>query len=273
MRRLIVNADDFGLCPDVTDGILAAHRGGIVTATTCLVSFPGLEHAVLAGRSAPELDVGLHLNFTWGAPVCDRPLPRLAPGRRFRGKKGLALALVLGRVPEEEIRLEAEAQLARFTDAFGPPSHVDLHQHVHAAARVWRVVVDVMRAAGVPFLRFPAEPGVRGLAPRVLARAFSRRERPAPPPRCTDHFRGLALTGRLTSQALISLLETLPPGLTELMVHPGGPGTAADIPDRLTASRPGEQRALTAPTVRARLATLGIELTTFAAEAASRTDA
>ena len=37
-RRLIVNADDFGLTPGVSAGILSAHRHGIVTSTTLLAT-------------------------------------------------------------------------------------------------------------------------------------------------------------------------------------------------------------------------------------------
>jgi len=37
----------------------------------------------------------------------------------------------------------------------------------------------------------------------------------------TDHFRGLYLKGRLSLESLERTMQTLPPGLTELMVHPG----------------------------------------------------
>jgi len=70
MKKLIVNADDFGRSPGINRGILDAHLNGIVTSTTVMINYPdaapGLEQALL---KAPDLGIGLHLNLTSGRPV------------------------------------------------------------------------------------------------------------------------------------------------------------------------------------------------------------
>ena len=72
IRRLIVNADDFGLTSGVSEGILAAHRHGIVTSTTVLVtSSIGSDHLARARDS--ELGIGLHVNLTLGRPLTSAP--------------------------------------------------------------------------------------------------------------------------------------------------------------------------------------------------------
>ena len=47
-RRLVVNADDFGLSPGVNEGILEAHANGIVTSTSLMVLERASDDAVRA---------------------------------------------------------------------------------------------------------------------------------------------------------------------------------------------------------------------------------
>ena len=75
-RRLIVNADDFGFTHDVNEGIVEAHRAGILTATTLMANGAAFEDAVRRAREVPSLDVGVHLVLVSGRSVIDgRPLP------------------------------------------------------------------------------------------------------------------------------------------------------------------------------------------------------
>lgn len=67
--RLIVNADDFGWSRSITDGILCAHREGIVTDTSLLANQPASEYGISQLPSVPRLGVGIHLNLCSGAPV------------------------------------------------------------------------------------------------------------------------------------------------------------------------------------------------------------
>jgi len=270
MKRLIVNADDLGLSAAANRGIFDAHTRGIVTAATCLVTLEGFEDAVARAADHDDLDLGLHVNLTWGRPACDGAVPHLAPRGRFRGKRGLALALATRRIPRTEIVEEITAQIAAFTQRVGaPPSHVDVHQHFHAFDRVWDALVGCARQAAIPWVRFPAErTDGGGVGIRWIARRFARRDRPRTPPNTTDHFRGLSYPGRLDGPALDRLLESIPDGLTELMVHPGDRESPGPHPDRLAPTRALERDALTSPNARKSLEAAGIELTTFSAEAA-----
>src|SRR5947209_18948575 len=83
-RLVIVNADDFGLAPGVTQGILELARCGAVTSTSTMINLPGSREAVAAACSA-GLDMGLHLNICLGAPLLPpRSVPSLVgPDGRF----------------------------------------------------------------------------------------------------------------------------------------------------------------------------------------------
>ena len=121
-RRLIVNADDFGLSPGVTRGIVHAFRNGVLTSTTMLVNMPHFDDAVEAARANPELGVGVHLTLLWGRPVLapERVPSLVEPDGTFPRTLGtLARRYYLGRLSAHEITLEIEAQIRKFTEA-GP---------------------------------------------------------------------------------------------------------------------------------------------------------
>ncbi|HOI45659.1 MAG TPA: ChbG/HpnK family deacetylase, partial [Candidatus Aminicenantes bacterium] len=69
MKRVIVNADDFGLCQGVNRGIVLAHQKGILTSATLMANMPGFDEAVEMARDHPRLGVGVHLNLLRGEPV------------------------------------------------------------------------------------------------------------------------------------------------------------------------------------------------------------
>jgi predicted glycoside hydrolase/deacetylase ChbG (UPF0249 family) len=69
MKRLIVNADDFGLAESVNRGIIVAHRDGILTSASLLANGSAFDQAIAASRQFPQLSVGVHLNISEGRPV------------------------------------------------------------------------------------------------------------------------------------------------------------------------------------------------------------
>src|SRR4030042_5568247 len=71
MKKVIINADDFGLSPGVNRGILCGFRDGIVTSTTMMVNLPAFDDAVQIIKENPDLPVGIHLTLLWGKPVTD----------------------------------------------------------------------------------------------------------------------------------------------------------------------------------------------------------
>ena len=247
-RRLIVNADDFGLTGGVSRGILRAHREGLVTSTTVLVGLspqPELD-AAAAGSS---LGLGLHFNLTWGRPVS--PAERVPSLVDADGRFGRDLAALQERARADDVRRECEVQIEAFARRFGrQPTHLDSHHHVHRVPRVMDAVVDVVLAA-----RLPLRSQDRGFRDGLRRHGIA----------TTDHFVGDAqaepywTTGRLLDQ-----LATLPLGLTELMCHPGV------FDEDLAYSRYGRQRevelaALCDPEARATVERLDIQLCHFGA--------
>ena len=275
-RRLVVNADDFGLSAGVNRGIMEAHAAGTVSSTSLLVNAPGFTDAVRAAGDAPELGVGLHLNLTMGAPVSPAAaVPSLCDPHtgRFYSLSRLIARTLVGRVDGGEVALECAAQIARARGAgVRRLTHLDGHQHTHVLPGIWGPVVAAATQAGIHVMRLGLEPASR-IAWRPLAAAgqllltasWRWATRGAPLPRHADHFRGFALTGRRDFLArLLVLLDALEPGVTELMVHPGYADASLAGWVSYGAGRERELDALRSTAVRTRLQRGDIEVIDFA---------
>jgi predicted glycoside hydrolase/deacetylase ChbG (UPF0249 family) len=260
--RLIVNADDFGFTRDVNAGIVEAHRGGILTATTLMANGDAFEDAVARARETPSLDVGCHLVLVQGRSV-------FHPARQLPGDlKGLIRTLMRRELPVYE---EARAQVQKIIAAGIRPSHIDTHKHTHLLPPVLDVVARIAREFDIPWVRRPFDFGTgRGaglakravaLGMRVLAPRFARVLKGL---RTTDHFTGFGITGTLNGESLVETLESLPPGLTEFMCHPGRLGAELrGAATRLKESREIELTALLSPETRRIIEQRGIELVNY----------
>ena len=205
MKRLIVNADDFGLTAGVSRGILEAHRRGIVTSTTLLANL-SLDGALLDGLKASRLGVGVHLNLTLGQPVSPaEEIPSLldAGGKFFREPLRQA-----AEAKPEEVELELRAQVAVFIRLLGgKPTHLDSHHHVGRHRPILGVVLALAEELGVP-VRCPDAETRRAARERGL--------------RSPEQFFGESgPEAYWSSERLLSHLATLPDGVSEFMTHPG----------------------------------------------------
>ena len=273
LRRLIVNADDLGIAEGVDRGILEAHAAGVVTAASLLANGGSFAHAVRLARAAPTLSIGVHLDFVAGRPLTKARSLVDARSGRFHSLARLAVLATLGRVAEDDVIGETTAQIARVRDAGLHVTHVDSHRHAHVIPAVWKGVALATEAAQAGPLRMPVERLTMtrgrhgaGFAFRIAALraaaviATRRRTVPAHP----DHFAGLALQGRRDFAArLLALLDALPLGTTELMVHPGRLDAALSATDPYTAPRETELAALLSAPIRQRLRRGDIRLVGF----------
>jgi hypothetical protein len=245
VRRLIVNADDFGLTRGVSAGILAAHRHGIVTSTTVLVT-SAIDRELVARARDAGLGIGLHVNLTLGRPLT-RAASLVDEGGRFVRDARRAAA----RAKARDVDAEIAAQVERFVDVMGArPTHLDTHHHVGLLSPVRESVLALARRLGVPVRSQDA-------AARARARTLGLRT--------PDHFFGESGPDAYwTSARTVARLRALPDGVSEFMAHPGW------FDDDLAYSRYARQReveliGLGMPAARAAVAALGITLVDFAA--------
>jgi predicted glycoside hydrolase/deacetylase ChbG (UPF0249 family) len=140
---LIVNADDFGASPTTTDAVLTAFAAGVITSCSAMVWMRDSSRATELARDL-RLPVGLHLNLT--APFDGDDVPQLARQRQFKLTQAFGATTWLDdspRRPPRKLIVDAVLdQLEQFTAAFGEPTHLDGHHHIH----VHDAVLDVLPA-------------------------------------------------------------------------------------------------------------------------------
>lgn len=226
--HLIVNADDFGLCAAVNDGIVVAHDHGIVTSASLMVHGDAAVSAAALASERPGLSLGLHVDLAEWIPVGDEWHPRYE------------------RVDVDdpsEVEREARAQLDRFILLTGSrPTHLDGHQHIQRDGQPAVILRSLAVELGI---------SLRLHDPRVRY--------------CGDFYgqlgRGHPFPDGICVAHLVSLIATLEPGWTELACHPG---LAVDATVSSYASeRAVEVVALCDPSVRAAIVEHRVQLGSF----------
>jgi predicted glycoside hydrolase/deacetylase ChbG (UPF0249 family) len=278
-RSLVVNADDLGLTVGVNDGIFDAHDRGIVSSASIFANAPATPDAITRSRSRPSLGVGVHLALVDGAPILPPArVPTLVHGDgRFPASwKPFIVRCLQGRVALNEVERELAAQVDRIRSEGLRVTHLDAHKHVHAFPPIFAIVVRLAARFRIPVVRVPYErwsPVWGDKRQRQIARRQSflnlamlpwarRNYRMAAAHGIrTPHFTGRTHTGVMSIEALVATIRRLPPGVTELMVHPGHIDDALrQMPTRLVSSRAQEVRLLCSPALRTILPTQCVQL-------------
>jgi hopanoid biosynthesis associated protein HpnK len=233
-RFLIVTADDFGIHEAVNEAVSQAASAGILTATSLMVGAPAADDAVRRARQLPQLRVGLHLVLADGFAVLPRDqIPdlvdeqgRFGDGMWLDGVRYFALP-GLRRQLEAEIR----AQFAAFSRTGLALDHVNAHKHFHLHPTLLAMIVRIGREFGMSAVRVPHEPlwysGRRANLGAMTAATFltpwvalMKARLRAGGITYNDQLVGIASTGQLDEQTLLEILAKLPPGTTEIYLHP-----------------------------------------------------
>jgi chitin disaccharide deacetylase len=268
-RYLIVNADDFGLSPGVSRGILEAHRDGILTSTTFMVNFPWATECAAMLRDAPGLGVGIHLNLTTGRPVLPpEQVPSLITADGTLSKSLFRLRF---RARPEEVRREWEAQVRRGIELLGrQPTHLDSHGFTHSYPPFAQAVIEIARTLRIPAVRIlrpgPDVPGpgsYRGWTPfdLVYRRYLSASARAIEASGLCHPDR--TVVGNHDGSSLLRRLEKLEPGVTELVCHPGRVDELLSTLTSFREQREVELAALKNPEVRRLIDFMQIRLVSF----------
>jgi hopanoid biosynthesis associated protein HpnK len=283
VRRLIVNADDFGLTSGVNRAIIEGNRSGIVTSATLMANAKATDAAIDLAKAQSGLKTGCHVVLIDGVSLAEN-LPSLTDGSlRFRASlKQFAMAAVRKQIVAEEIQREVEAQIRKIQSRGITATHLDSHKHTHMFPHVLRPVLRAARACGIRAVRNPFEPlrslptgmmlGTPGLWLRSAAvMAFQmfaaefRRALNEEGMVSTDGTVGIAVTGMLDQQRLLRTLEALPDGTWELVCHPGySDSDLKAAGTRLTQSREIELSVLMSMDTKKALARRQIELISYA---------
>ena len=231
-KKLIVNADDFGLTRSVSEGIIEANKKGIVTTTTVMMNQEFTEEALKLSKAAPNLELGVHLVFNSGKPVLD-----VNEVSSLVSEQGMFQKNIFDfreRVKDEELFNEFCAQVDKFIKLYGEkPAHIDCHHWVILFPRFFECYLRVAEKYNVP-IRKPildlenfSDNGLKDLMGNVygknLEESFSKLELEIinRKIKCPDNFRAGFYNKQANIEYLENIINNIPEGTTELMTHAG----------------------------------------------------
>lgn len=284
MKRLIVNADEFGFTPGVNKGMMEAMESGIVTSTSAVANMPDVEDVTsLIGR-LPHISIGIHFNLTVGRPVS--PVGRIRSLVNGEGeflRRAFVKRMLLGKIKMSEMVTELDAQVRRLIGLGVCPSHFDSHQNKHLYPMFFTAALEAAKRSGIKRMRshnrylfihcghrhhkivryYLTNPK------KIMTHSFSR---------LMTQFaraRGLRTPDRLISPAYadssrkhlrdtwLLMAKTLPQGISEIYVHPGYADALLARYASYVKEREDEIRVLVSPEVRSALAQNNVELISF----------
>ena len=245
-RLLIVNADDFGMSPEINEGIILGFRRGVITETSLMPKGP---FAKEAAREALEqgIEAGIHIDL-------DRLLGWYSPGgERFSRQELTAMMKEEGflRILSREI----EEQIELFLSFGLSPSHINTHHHVHGFLPIFRLMIEAAQRFGIRAMRFS----------RTGYRLPTRQDIPFFPSIYREMEAELRRRGMIFAEQVIEGMETFMgqeiKGITELVLHPAKGGEEW---------RRKELEGVLSPSFREKLQKEGVKLTSFGRLAASQ---
>lgn len=216
-RLLIVHADDLGLTPSVNASFIRGWELGGINSGSAMVPCPAFPDIAAFARQNPDADLGLHLTLTslragmrWAPAAPPGQVPSLVDGQGYLHQKWTGETIIAPAEVEIELRAQIEKARASGLD----PTHIDSHQFKlqMAGQKLFEVYLRVSRDYDLPllvsrdwFAKFPYLQTL--LEPRdiLLDRVKTIGER-VKPEQWPDFYR--------------NVLEGLPPGLSEILIHP-----------------------------------------------------
>jgi len=280
MKQLIITSDDFGLSPGVNAAVEKAWHEGILTCASLMPGADAFDDAVAIARRTPGLQVGLHLTLVQGRPVLPADeVPGLVDERGCFPDNPVAAGMryFFDARLRVQLRREIEAQIVRVKDAGIPLSHIDGHLNIHLHPTVFGILSELMPRHGITSFRLSRERLGHNLTydrERILGKGIERlifgslanhaeRELKLRSIGYADEVKGVLNSGRMTEEYILSILDGLGQGVTEIYFHPG------ILPDaEITRRMPdyrheAELAAIVSPRIRQKLGDLNIAIRNY----------
>ena len=227
-KRLIVNADDFGLTQGINQGIIDTFKNGIVSRASIIVNTKFFDHALALSRENPSLGLGIHLVLVEEQPISDtRTIKSLvdSKGKLLKNYQQFLYRYFKNQIDFQEISIELEAQIKKALNSGIKLTHLDSHQHLHVLPGICKIVKELMEKYGIKNIRMPSITlknrfSVKSHALSIFSsqsiKFFKNSEITHP-----DYVLGIGTSGVLNEQRLVQLVKNCDSGTSEIVCHPG----------------------------------------------------
>ncbi len=278
MKKLIINADDFGLHETVNIGIIQGHTAGFVTSTTIMANGNAFEHAVQLAVANQKLAIGVHLTLVGAKSICaSDQVKSLVDGEGNLASEypQFLLRYIKGQISLADIDRELRAQVQKVVNTGIQITHLDSHQHMHIVPGIIDITINIAKDFGIKGVRIPAEPyffqggypatpmrfiarGGLTFLSKLAARKIKKHQLEMP-----HHFFGMLAGCNMREEYLLNIIENLPDGVSEIMMHPGSNNEIINTLYNWDLHGQEELAAVTSDQLRCRLGAKKINLISF----------
>lgn len=236
MKKLIVNADDFGLHTEVNRAIIQGYQKGCIRSTSLITTGSAVEEAVELAKANPGLGIGVHLTLVAEKPMLPpEKVPTLVgeDGKFLPDHVAFIKRYIAGGINKEELFAECEAQIANASDLGINITHLDSHQHLHVLPGMSRICLKLMGKYNIGKMRYPGEGffftgGYPTSIGRMIAKCgltccaiMAKNKAGWYKKKMPEHFFGMVAGGHNEEKYFLNILKALPEGVSEIMIHPG----------------------------------------------------
>ena len=235
-KRIIINADDFGLCEGVNKAIAQTHIDGVLTSATIMANMPAAVEAVDIAKQLSTLGIGIHLNLTDGKPISDNSLVRClldSNGQFALSPAKLSLLSVISHKVRIAVFTELAAQIQWVIENGIKPTHLDSHKNFHCCPAIFPLICSLAVRFKIPAIRFVFEPkqvsktpwpipaeGTKKAARKLRTKARINRFQNSELFK-TNALLGLSHIGKTDVNFYRAVTLYSPAGTVEVMTHPG----------------------------------------------------
>ncbi len=236
MKKIIINADDFGYSPDNNEAIKQGFLSGIITSASILTNLHGFDDAVNnVLKEIPDIDLGFHFNITEGKSLTDCNL--LCDKDGYFNNSYLDLILKSNSQKFiEQVEKEFRVQIEKILK-YHPITHIDSHMHVHAIPKIFKLFLKLAKEYDIQFIRTQKEiPYIIwrkslnlkypvNIIKNILLNFFTtinNRELANTKIKTNDYFIGVLYTGHMDESTIIQGIKKIKKNnsITEVIFHP-----------------------------------------------------
>lgn len=155
MQKIIITADDYGMCDIVNDAIDAGIQNGFITTTNVMVNMEALEAAAKLRERFPNISIGMHWNVTTGKPVTDpKEIPTLVDKNgNFFSITEFKRKYAKGQIQKKDLEIELCNQYEMFRNVCGEADYWNTHENSALSTKTFPVFSEVALRYGIKATR------------------------------------------------------------------------------------------------------------------------
>lgn len=229
-KKVVVNADDFGISRGTNKGIEKAYREGILTSSSVMPTGPAFTEAVSIAKKCKGLGIGVHISLTWGRSVLSqKQIPALVDKNNYFYPSFFSLLIKPLRDSDviRQVEAEIQAQIEKVKNSGLSIDHLNSQVHIHLIPWIFPVIARMAKRYGIKFIRIPLEPAfslpfsigsIKWLILEILGIVIYWQGNL---PKQFPIFYGILHTSHMHKNIIRKILKRNDRGIVEILSHPG----------------------------------------------------